>query len=101
MNVRGVSGATLLHRTVVGSTDGRLLSLLCDGGADCNATDRSGLTPLTVACSQLGSVQGLKCDHSSCVRRHVRYLLSLNDIEVMILTYPLSAWTLITFSSRP
>jgi len=82
VGVRDSSGATLLHRTVVGSTDDRLLSLLCESGADYNATDRSGVTPLTAACSQLGHDWWRKCDHSRCHRRHVHYLLSLKDIKV-------------------
>ena len=91
VNVRGSSGATLLHRTVVGSTDERLLSLLCDSGADYNAVDRSGVTPLTAVCSQLGHGQWLECDHSGCdhserYRRHVHYMLSLKDIKVGRLT---------------
>ncbi|KAK3098584.1 hypothetical protein FSP39_020939, partial [Pinctada imbricata] len=49
-NITDVNKMTPLHRTSLFSHDDRLLRLLCENGANVNATDRSGNSPIITLC---------------------------------------------------
>ena len=54
-NIQDVNKLTPLHRTALVSHDDRLLRLLCENGANVNATDRGGNSPLITLCDILST----------------------------------------------
>ncbi len=85
---------TPLHRTVVYSNDCMFVELLCEGGANINAVDIRGNTPLAALCDAFPQgIQQFLDDrpeadpYTDCCQTwdkepFLDYLLSLKDIKV-------------------
>lgn len=88
---------TPLHKTAIYSHDARLLHVLCENGANINATDRKGNSPLLSMCDtsctdmyeyfedlSMCSDDTLEDSCASlCVKQEfLTYLISLKDLDV-------------------
>ncbi|XP_071135639.1 uncharacterized protein [Mytilus edulis] len=98
-NIHDVCKLTPLHKTAIYSHDDRLLRLLCENGANINAVDRKGNSPLLSMCDtsctdmyeyledlSLCSDDTLEDNSASlCVKQDfLTYMLSIKDTEVNI-----------------
>jgi ankyrin repeat protein len=85
VNIRDAENKTPLHNTLIRSADMRMAEVLCDNGANVNATDRCGNTPLMALCSPMPwryydeygpSVSGFD------ISQAVFYLLRFDNVQV-------------------
>ncbi|CAG2212213.1 unnamed protein product [Mytilus edulis] len=98
-NIHDVCKLTPLHKTAIYSHDDRLLRLLCENGANINAVDRKGNSPLLSMCDtsctdmyeyledlSLCSDDTLEDNSASlCVKQDfLTYMLTIKDTEVNI-----------------
>lgn len=90
VNVRDAENKTPLHNTLIRSADLRMAEILCDNGANVNAADRCGNTPLMAVCSPMPwryyeeygpVVSGYD------VSKAVFYLLRFDNVKVRILQF--------------
>lgn len=98
---------TLLHRTAVYSSDLSMAQLLVESGADLNATDMRGNTPLGALCSAFPlGIQAFLEDrptadpyldscHLEGKEHFLHYFLSLKDMQVHTVQY---VWSLVEIS---
>ena len=83
-NILDENRMTVLHRLLVYSGDIRMIQLICDNGADVNAIDLKGNTPISSLCEGHEDEVIDVCCSSGINMEYLEYMISLNDLQVLL-----------------